>query len=420
MNKFTVREINIKHGCITYRYDIFGDWISAFNEEQKFSVEYNCDVSNVPNSVAIIPLIANVLPIAWLYDAEIEVPDIDSDFYNSIPNFKRGYEEMYPMLKFGGRINAAKISPSLTVGTASACFFSGGVDAFDTFFRHVEEKPALITVWGADIKLTDRIGWDKVEAHLREVTQTFGVAYYTIKSSFRLFIKEGELSKKVQSSGDGWWHGFQHGLGMYSHGAPLAYKLGLNTFYFASSFTAKDKGKVTCASDPSIDNYVKFCGASVSHDGYECNRQMKIKNITTYARQHNMQVPLRVCWQSAGGGNCNNCEKCWRTILGIYAEGCNPEKFGMQPTDQSFLKLRKEIASGNPLFRQSHYQNIQVRMKENVSQDALPNAVRWFYDFDVNKIGNPSTLKKIYRKLLMYMRRVKHRLACCFKKQKNI
>lgn len=41
--------------------------------------------------------------------------------------------------------------------------------------------------------------------------------------------------------------------------------------YFASTYTIEDKGKVSCASDPAVQ------------DGYECNRQIKIFNITQFA-----------------------------------------------------------------------------------------------------------------------------------------
>lgn len=101
------------------------------------------------------------------------------------------------------------------------------------------------------------------------------------------------------------------------------------TVYFASSFTAADKGKITCASDPTIDNFVKFAGSCVVHDGYEFSRQDKVHNIVEFSNKNGIKVPLRVCWKSTGGKNCCQCEKCWRTILELIAEGASAENYDL-------------------------------------------------------------------------------------------
>ena len=89
-------------------------------------------------------------------------------------------------------------------------------------------------------------------------------------------MDESKLTKLVEKyANDDWWHGFQHGIGLIGHAAPLAYLFNIDNLYIASSYTIKDKGKVTCASDPTIDNYVKFSDCHVIHDGYEYGRQEK-------------------------------------------------------------------------------------------------------------------------------------------------
>lgn len=93
------------------------------------------------------------------------------------------------------------------------------------------------------------------------------------KTNFRSFINERKLNCLVKNSGDGWWHGFQHGIGLLGHGAPIAYLKGLKCIYIASSYTPKDN--VTCASHPSIDNCVEFCNCHIIHDQYEYSRQEK-------------------------------------------------------------------------------------------------------------------------------------------------
>lgn len=58
--------------------------------EHKFWNEYQVDMSDVPLSVAVIPFLANVLPIAWLYGAEIHVTEVDEDFLNSVEDIREG------------------------------------------------------------------------------------------------------------------------------------------------------------------------------------------------------------------------------------------------------------------------------------------------------------------------------------------
>lgn len=388
-NKIFIDIDAVNKNKVIYKYKITGPWNEAFNKTETYYIEYSIDISNVPKSVLIIPLIANILPIAWIYDAEINSPFCDKDFFDSIKDFKNGYSNMYPMLSFKGDLKVDSIEQNDEQNkNGAAAFFSGGVDAFNTLVCHRNENISLITLWGSDISLNDVEGWNNVLNHLRQTANKFGINYITVKTSFRKFINEQILTQKVRESGDGWWHGFQHGIGIISHAAPIMYAEKKKIVYIASSFTADVRGKVTCASDPTIDNQVRFCGSQVYHDGYEYNRQMKIHNIVNYCNNTSDKLSLRVCWESDGGGNCCNCEKCWRTILGLYAEGCNPNEFGFNYSNKHLMSLAIKMKYGNnQLFSELRYKPIQDAMRKNVKKDKLPRSIRWFYDIDISKIN---------------------------------
>lgn len=387
---------------ISYSYTVAGEWEKAFRLDEEFFIEYSCDISSVPSGVAVVPFLANLLPIAWVYDAEIVVSVCDEDFYNSILEFKKGYIEMYPMMKFGGKVTVSKLQKNTPIHkNGVAAFFSGGVDAFNTLTQHADEKPTLLTIWGADVSFDDKAGWKSVTDHLKYTVKEFELDYVVIKSCFRRFLNENVLSDRVKKSGDGWWHGFQHGLGIISHAAPIAYALGKQSIYIASSFTAAEKGKVTCASDPTIDNYIRFCSTRVKHDGYEFNRQMKIHNIVEYSQNNKIKIPLRVCWISKGGTNCCDCEKCWRTILGVFAEGENPRNFGFKYSDKQLSKLAFKMRfGGDKLFGTLRYSPIQNAMKRNTNKNKLPSCIRWFYDIDLSNLNQSHW----WYKLLMRIR----------------
>ena len=391
----------LENNIITYRYKVEGPWKNMFKSNRSMSISYSIDLSGIPQGIAVLPFLANLLPMAWVCDAEIQVSVCDRTFYESIPEFKKGYQEMYPMLIFGGELQVGKLEQNESVHESrSGTFFSGGVDAFNTLVCHAKEKPVLLTLWGADVKIENEKGWENVLNHLRDTAERFEVDYVTIKSEFRMFQNESALTEVVKKSGDGWWHGFQHGIGVICHAAPVAWKMGLSTIYFASSFTAADRGKVTCASDPTIDNFVRFGTTKIIHDGYDFNRQMKVHNITQFAKNTGMTIPLRVCWESTGGSNCCNCEKCWRTILAIYAERQDPRNYGF--SYENFTEICDKIhhkSEKMKFHRESRYAPIQKAMRANYAASEVLPQLRWFYDININRLGEIPLWRKIVRKV---------------------
>lgn len=400
-NAVTIELPCVKNNTLFFSYHVTGPWKEAFAEQEAFQITYSTDISRVPPGVAILPLLANLLPIAWVYDAEIIAPVCDRDFFESIPDFKKGYEEMYPGMQLKGRITVREIikyAPQRQQGAMA--FFSGGVDAFQTLIAHAKEYPTLLTIWGSDITFEDENGWHQLEAHVKQTALAFKTDYVTIQSGFRRFLRERVLTEYVSGQKDNWWHGFQHGIGIAGHAAPALYALGKETVYFASSFTAADKGKVTCASDPTIEGRMRFCGAHVVHDGYSFTRQMKIHQITQFYEQTGQKISLRVCWESVGGSNCCNCEKCWRTILGIYAEGHCPQNFGFFYDQKQLKKLSNKMRyQENRFFRVRTYRLIQAAMRENLKKTDLPADIRWFYNADISKMGKAPIWRKAARKM---------------------
>ena len=338
------------------------------------------------------------MPVAWILDAEIILPELDKDFYEHIDEIKNGYVEMYPKLKFGGKLTVQKLvdnSKNFSNDGGAATFFSGGVDSFATLINHIDEHPTLITLWGSDIKLNDFTGWKNVKKHALETANQFKCKNFFIKSSFRQFINEGLLSGLVDPIvHDGWWHGFQHGIGIISHAAPYVYCNKISKIYFASSFSENQKGTYTCASDPTIDNYLYVGKCQTVHDGYEFNRQDKVRNICKYRRQTDENIQLRVCWESSGGQNCCHCEKCYRTILAILVEGENPEKYGFIYSAENVKQMHEFLKSPAFIYDKlnaNRYIPIIKRFHEIPQNLQKPEIQKWLELCDV------STIEKIIK-----------------------
>lgn len=168
-------------------------------------------------------------------------------------------------------------------------------------------------------------------SHSLKTAKTYGLEAISIKANFRSLLNENRLSQYVvRQTGDGWWHGFQHGIGIIGHAAPLSYELGLSKVCIASSYPAYMQGQYTCTSDPTIDEMVHFIDCKVIHDGCDLNRQQKIQYIIDFKHKIHKPVELRLRWESSGGSNCCVCEKCYRMILELESKGEDPNKSALQ------------------------------------------------------------------------------------------
>lgn len=402
MNKIKITKVEVRGATVKYHYDLTGEWKKYFCQEE-MEITYSIDIQNVPQSVLVVPFICNILPIVWLCDAEIHTEFIDKDFYNNVEKIKEGYRKMYPMLEFKGKIVAdVRENIPLENKRTVACFFSGGVDAYTTLIRHLEDKPALLTIWGADVKLTDEEGWRNVTSHIQNVAEEFGLEYIYVKSNFRQMIKEGLLRELVKVSGEGWWHGFQHGIAIIAHAAPIAYAYGLKHVYIASSFPQKMAGRYTCASDPTIDNHVHYCKCDTVHDGYEMDRQEKVRYLIAQNKRYDKDIKLRVCWKSTGGRNCCHCEKCYRTILEIVSEGGDPNEYGFEWKDADIRNCKNDMLyriSSQQFCIMQYYPSIQEAMKENAEKIDNIAKYDWFLKIDFNTF-NSGIIKRMRRSLI--------------------
>ncbi len=346
-NSIIIKNVNPHGRRIDYEYTVEGEWMKYFNLEVPFYVEYSQDVSAVPKSIAIIPILGTVVIMAAIFDADIYVDELDADFYDCIPRFLKGYT--YTSLRgkkepFYDCVHAGQIvhNPALNEKKRDLIFFSGGVDAWFTLLSHVEEKPDLVTVWGADMREDNDSGWKNIVTNNQVVADRFGLNLLTIRAPLRHFINEGELAVfSLEYVHDGWWPAFHHSLGMYCMAAPLCCGA-RSKLYFAATFSAKDHadwGHYVLASAPEIDNQVLFCGCQVVHDGYEYARHDKISKFCETFRNEKDKPVLRVCYSSESGHNCGMCEKCASASMSILLSDEDPNEYGIPYDRRTFEKL---------------------------------------------------------------------------------
>lgn len=388
-NKFIIEKVYANQNKIYYEYKLEGEedfkklfWLGEF-----FSVEYNENIENIPESILVIPLLCNILPIIWVNNGTIYLNQIDKTFYQAIKEIKKGYEEMLPYIKFKGKIKCKKkVRNNYEPTDKTATFFSGGVDSYFTLIKRMEEKPDLITIWGADIDFENEKGWKVVKKFVEGVGKERGLKNVLIRTAVRRFIDNSELERQYHELlHDNWWHAMQHGIGLIGNIAPYAYKYQLKTIYIPSTYTKETQ--VVCASRPEIDNHVRFGGTTVFHEGFEANRQQKVEKICHYVKEKEDKLKLRVCYRSLEGENCCNCEKCYRTIMAIISQKIDPNSLGFKVDKDKMKQIEKAVTTTDMIQNESVknlWKDIQKQFKKEETYWKENKELNWILSFDID------------------------------------
>ena len=399
MNTITISDVIQRGNRIDYIYQIDGAWQSYFCREQPFFVEYSQNIEAVPKSLAVIPLIGNLIVMASLMDARIYLEEIDRDFYECIPEFLSGYASLSPQVTFQkeGRIIPQRIveSPRDSVCREDLLFFSGGIDAWSSLVTHLEEKPALLSIWGADIAWDNQAAWEKTRKLNQDVAQHFALPFLTIRANLHTFRYESRLNEfSYPLVSDNWWSAFQHSVGMMSLAAPLGAGKCKN-LWFGSTYCSRDReewGSYVTASDPKIDNHVRFGGCQVCHDGYEFSRLEKTERICRYFRGSGYTPFLRCCYLSTSGENCGTCEKCANTIMGILLAGYDPRDYGFPYDEETFPGYFaagvQEMAKEEKYALLSFYWYLQQAYRQKYKLEQVPPVLRAFYLTDLEILAD--------------------------------
>ncbi len=355
-SKIKVKKIIKKSNYIMVDYDVSENLIPFFNLDNKFKVDYYQNVECVPDSIAIIPFISNVLPIIWLTDSELIVDELDDNYSKSIDKTRKSFNNMYKTDIFKGKVTVGKTVKNISKNKKknTSVFCSGGVDSTLSLVECLKQKykPLLITIWGTDVWDYNKKGWESLNEYSSVIGKKLKLKNLYIKTNFRKFINEHVLTEKLLFGkiNDSWWRGIQHGIGLLGHVAPLAYLYNITTHYIPATLNKKNLG-ATCGSFPTIDESVKFIDCNVKHSGYEYTRLEKVYEITKYFK--NKDISLRVCYMDKGDKlNCCHCEKCYLTIMELVSICGNPRDWGFDITDEEIARIPlylKEKASNSPI-----------------------------------------------------------------------
>jgi hypothetical protein len=360
--------------------------LEPFFIEKVLWVQYNRKINGVPKSLSVIPLLCNILPIAWVADADIYVEEVDSRFLRSVEIIRNSFQVLYPQLKFSGKLYAkSAVENSGYSQRKSATLFSGGVDSLATFIRKRNERPGLITVWGSDIAHTNSKAWELVKNTTLQFGRQKQVPNFILKTNFRSMLNYQQL---IHTFSINWWGHIQHGYALLGLCAPISYAEGIHTLYIPSTYSSKLQD-YPWASHPSIDANVKWGETSVIHDGYELTRQDKLRVISGYIHSVDPSLQIRVCWESSGGKNCSYCEKCSKTMVGLLLAGVNPNRHGFTMDKQRLDYIKTSILQKWKFSKGDKYHWKYIQKAVPLAKAKIPSEYASFFSWlekvDVDK-----------------------------------
>lgn len=375
--------------------------IKKYFNTTRFFCEYTFDITSVPDSILVVPLLANLLPFSWIMDCVIWVNDIDETFYENIHVVKDSFRELHPDIPMRGTLIAAnRINNEYATSKRSIQLFTGGIDATASLINNIERKPILFNtngwyktkpeesnkVYDADYNAISRIG------------KSHNLNAEFVKSNFATFINASLINNKLlYKYHTSWWFGFQHSVAFIGTAFVAGYYYKISTIYIASSYTFGQY--VVCVSDPRIDSSLKCSKMKVVHDGYELSRQDKVALITNFQKESKQSVELRVC--SFNTHNCCTCEKCFRSMLALVAEGADDlSKFGFYLDAPLLDKLKHFIEHDAMELDHDHivfWYDIISKMKDNYASIHYKEVYEYLSGVDLHK-ARKASIWNHYRK----------------------
>lgn len=389
MYNIILDSIEVKRNVVLYSFSCSKELDALFRTRQMF-LEYQEDMSAVPPSILSIPFIASILGVAWLENANIYVEELDRTYYYALRELREAYRDMYDQANLKGRVVPCRIVENrIEKSKESLLLFGGGVDAHCSYLRNRDSVSRIMNIqgWFQSLDGEDKAA-DADRNHCQDVASRMNLSFDYVRSNFARVVNSKVFNGKYQKIlGDTWWHGLQHSMAFVSIAIPWTFKHGISNIIIASSCT---KGRIKpCASFITTDSAFRFAETGgVLHDAFELSRQQKMGVIVNCQKLSGQPYPLKVC--SFNDHNCCECEKCFRTIIEIVAEGGRIQDFGFPiqvPLKEYFEDIMKRRLGlwGMNFERDIYWKDTMNRMRENYEQIVEKGFTDWFLHFDFDK-----------------------------------
>ena len=249
-------------------------------------------------------LVPALLPLAMRLDSPLDLPGtVSARLFGATGTAQDILHNWDPTLQVVP-IDAATVAPAPPAGSGVGCFFSGGVDSFYTVLRHRREITHLVTVYGFDIDVDNRVLRERVSARLRKAAAELGKELIEVETNIRR-ISDTHAS----------WGKLYNGAALATVALLLA--PAIRKMFIPASYTYATL--FPWGSHPLLDPLWSTEGVDLIHDGCGARRTEKVAALATSSTALGT---LRVCWENPDSAyNCGRCEKCLRTMVNLQVAG---------------------------------------------------------------------------------------------------
>jgi len=383
-NKIVLQRITVDGSLVKYEYSVSEKLKRFFTTESMF-LRYDRAMTEVPLSILSIPFVNCMAGLSWLTGAMLFVDEIDETFYQAFKRLKAAYSELHEVNLKGMLVPSIIKKNEIQVRNHYLLLFGGGVDCHSSYLRNRDRVSGVINIYGwastedvvSNVDLSDK----KIT---RAFADRFGINAFHVTSNFASQFNMSEIDKAFGTS---YWYCYVHSMAFLAIATPIAWIDGYSNLMIASSFT-KDRADVHCGSFITTDSEFKFAvNGQTLHDGFELNRQDKVRNLVDYQKVTGEPYSIQAC--SFNDHNCCVCEKCFRTIVELIAEGADPKDFGFNYHDSNTehwkAVINRDVALWGVAKESYYYYYSRKRMLENYENIEDKEFVDWFVSFDFYK-----------------------------------
>ncbi len=378
--------------------------LERFFTGEPLRVSYDVPIEDVPEGVLAIPALAQVCPVAWTQGGDVYVEEVDAPFARGLEDVKATLLGMYDFLEGGELYTRRVVEEAPETGGGSGLLFTGGVDSTCSYVRHREEEPTLVSLRGWTIQPgpEDDGTWADLRTRVERFADERGLETAFLEANMLSALDHPMLLAHFAHHVDGgWYSSVGHGLGLLGLCAPLAWARGIEDLYIAA--THWEGIDLEWGSRPEVDDHVRWTGTACHHDCYDRTRQERLDLIGDYVRESAPGLSLQTC-NVRMDGNCGECEKCYRTAVGLRLSGLDPNDHGYPFADGDYAAIRRAFEGGEWVLGHDErymWADIRERARETDPRSPAERAFfSWLETVDLEAVveaGDPPLSHRVLR-----------------------
>ncbi|WP_331234305.1 hypothetical protein [Natronorarus salvus] len=382
------------HDGTEVRYDLsysrrFGRFLTGVDPY----VRYSEDVSAVPESILVVPLLTTLCPLAWITGTEVSVGRVDSRVLRSLSALQRAYADQYPDAPFDRvepiRYETVVNTRSPRTERAVGVLFTGGVDSTTTYLNHREEEPHLITV--RKERETRENTWRKRSTMIDAFAEENGLTAHYVETNVKSMVDKFTVNLYFRHLlNDSWDRTMYFGIGYPGLTAPITHNEGITRIYQSADYMPHEG--FPNSAQPRLVDTLRWSGTAVESDAVGTTRQEKIELIGEYFAGRETAWEISSCDEGGEDSlSCNRCGTCLHTITGFLVAGHDPEEYGFEVDERTFDRIRSHV-EGERFTADSVKARFWIEMQERVDPDRvdLPydgvnEFLEWFADATISE-----------------------------------